>query len=288
MQSIMINTKESTNNGTIPIPRERKTKFLDPPSSNDDSITSSSGTKTIIIEKADVHQSAPPIPLPRKKLLLNQTTVSQKISLDSQSDEKNSDTNVIQKIPIITEVRAAAIETSANDDSDENKSVQFMGKKLSHFSTKSINSDKTESNTKSSIHNSVIKSAVPPKKSAISPIPLKNNVSIEIVNEKKFKKEKLAVLVEKSSSEDENGISIDKTETDSSNHSNSEDYYTDEKELKVVSKRLEKLKVSDLNSSGKKLEYNYEEIIGNGQQVFHFICPKIYKTFYLLFSHLHS
>lgn len=254
--------KTYSNVGQIPIPRERKTKFLDTQSSNDDSI--SSGTKTIIIEKADVHQSAPPIPLPRKKIL-SQANNSLGISSDSQSDEKQSSTNnVIQTIPMITEVRA--IETSSNNNSDEkNTTDQFMEKKSSHILPKSIQSDDEDESSNLSIDDQIKKVSGPPKKSAISPSSLNVNTSIEIVNEKKVKKEKLAVLVENSSSKDEDSISIDKTESYSSN---SDEYTTDDIELPKNSKQLAKLKVDqsskrNLSSKGKKLEYNYEEIIGN-------------------------
>lgn len=261
-----------------PIPRERKTKFLDSPTSNENSI--SSGTKTIIIEKADVHQSAPPIPLPRKKLT-NQTNVSPQISSDSQSDDKTSID--IQSIPTITEVRAIKSFTNdiESDDDDKNNTI-FLEKKISKskFLIKTTKSDEENSGGSQSIDRETNKTSsrvVPIKKSSILPLSQKDNISVEIVNEKKTNKEKLPILVENNSTEeDDKDYEKSTNETESSIYSkefNSDEYFSNEDELKDDTKQLTKIivkhpnKERGLNSKIKQIQYNYEYIIGNYNKI---------------------
>lgn len=231
----------------VPIPRERKTKLHENisanTSSNDDTI-SSCGTKTVIIEKADVHRSAPPIPLPRKKIQSNTKIIS-------DSDEKPDGINVIQTIPTITEVRSiSSVQTDITDSHKDTGDVEFLKKESQTFLVKSYpkeNDKQYEVDLKSSEN----------KKEA--------DHNVIFINEKKQKREKLPILVEKISTDtDETSYEssdLDKSKTDEST------VHDDALKTKTKSKLIGKLKVqkskeNSSNSNTNNFDYDYVEIIG--------------------------
>lgn len=231
----------------VPLPRQRNIKphenLSANTSSNDDTI-SSCGTKTVIIEKADVHQPAPPVPFPRKKF----QNVS---SILSDSDEKPDDVNAIQTMPTITEVRSISSSQTDNTNSQRDKDVvEFLKKKSQTFLAKS----QTTENDDRQIE-------INPKSSTNKNVPEQKMI---LINEKKHRCEKLAILVEKISTDnDETSYeSSDKSEFNESSSGHAKEIKTKDKPKLIGKLRVPKSKEDSSNSNKNNFDYDYEEIFG--------------------------